>query len=50
MHFILCFLENWVVHQKSEKQSPITLTEVNHKLLHGENQNKLNLWHPSKEC
>lgn len=34
------FLGNWVVHQKSEKQNPITVIEVKHKLLHGGNGNK----------
>lgn len=39
--FILaCFLENYVVHQKSKKQNAITVIEVEHKLLHGGNGSK----------
>lgn len=40
-HFTLaCFLENYVVHQKSKKQNPITVIDVAHKLLRGGNGNK----------
>lgn len=40
-HFVLpCFLENYVVHQKSKKQNPIIVIEGKHKLLRGGNGNR----------